>query len=737
MQKRTRGFGDLCVRFAAAACLLLLNPAWTPAQASGGVGHYTSVEVSAVRPSTPAPFVVTGLGKATVEMNGAWLFHPGDDLAWAQPDYDDSGWARIEAGKTWEEQGYRNLTGFAWYRRRIVLAPDSPEPSSHPTDWRLAFSLQGVEDAAEVYWNGRRVGAYGQVPPDPVWYDMAGAGQSEISPHLPAYVPLGRPEPGVLAIRVWKAPYVYYSFPNEGGLTGIPLLGSAAALAARDAVIWYRWLESDLYGLGLALIAGIVALLALAAWLRDRKQWMLLWLALYTVHPLALLPIVDFPGLLSFRWNYGLIAPVICVEDVALWFLLLYLLNLRDNPRLVHWTIWMSAIAVLGNFADGGLQLFQWTTWPGHLFLSLDVGFTIPALLVEAWGIVLVLFAFRKRLDVARWLLAITAMLADLVQALGNWFSQGARWTHWTLWKPFQEPLFSIGRNQFTAVDILNSLLLAAILYAVWRYQTEQSRRQNALDEELRNAQELQHVLVPETLPQIPGYAVSSAYRPAQVVGGDFFQIFATPGDAVLVVMGDVSGKGLKAAMTVALIVGAVRMLAETMDCPAEILAGLNRRLYGRMRGGFVTCVALRLDADGDCQVANAGHLPPFVNGEEMELPGALPLGLVSETGYATTTVRLAEGDRVVLYTDGLPEARNAAGELFGFERLRRLLAEDADASAVAETAVRFGQEDDVTVVRLDMVRLDVVETPARRRDEVAASAGQANGVRELRPISD
>ncbi|MGB9144709.1 MAG: PP2C family protein-serine/threonine phosphatase, partial [Acidobacteriaceae bacterium] len=474
------------------------------------------------------------------------------------------------------------------------------------------------------------------------------------------------------------------------------------------------WLEGRLYGLGLALVEGIVALLALLAWLRDRKQWMLFWLAIYMAHAVLLLPF-NVPGLLSFRWSYGLVAPAVCAEYVSLWFLLLYLLNLRDSQRLVRWTIWISVIAVIGDFGDGALQLFHWTTWPGHVFLAWDIGLTIPSLLVEIWVLVLVAFALRRRLDAARWLLAVAATLVNGIQTAGDWSGAGARWTHWTAEAVIGQPLFTAAGIEFTPATLADTLLLVAIVYAVWRYQAEQSRRQNVLDEEFRNAQELQQVLVPDSLPEVPGYTVTSAYRPAQEVGGDFFQVIPGCDGGATLVVGDVSGKGLKAAMTVALIVGAVRTLAETTNDPAEILAGLNRRLHGRMSGGFATCVALRLDANGTCTVANAGHLPPFVNGEEMSLPGALPLGMASEGDYATATVRLEAGDRLVLYTDGLPEARNAAGELFGFERVRTLLAGDADPNAVAEAALRFGQEDDVTVVRLEAVETTELRGEATR----------------------
>jgi hypothetical protein len=410
------------------------------------------------------------------------------------------------------------------------------------------------------------------------------------------------------------------------------------------------------------------------------------------------------PGLWSFRLGYGLIAPVVCAEDVSLWFLLLYLLNLRDDRRLVRWTLWMTAVAVVGDFGDGALQLFQWTTWPGHRFLAWDIGFTIPALLVECWVLVLVAFAFRRKLDAARWLLAIAAMLADVLLAVHNWGDAGARWTHWTIADLVARPLFTVAGNAFNAGTLADTLLLASILYAVWRYETEQRNRQTLLDEEFRNAQELQRVLIPSDQPALRGFAVSSAYHPAQEVGGDFFQIIPNPDDSALIAIGDVSGKGLRAAMAVALIVGALRTLAEVSTDPAQVLAGLNRRLDGRLGGGFATCLVALLQPDGRCVFANAGHLPPFLNAHEVELPGALPLGLNPNERYENQEVVLAPGDRLTLYTDGLLEARDSKGELFGFERLAKLVGNTAAAEDAIAAGVQFGQEDDITVLMVTLV---------------------------------
>jgi serine phosphatase RsbU (regulator of sigma subunit) len=114
--------------------------------------------------------------------------------------------------------------------------------------------------------------------------------------------------------------------------------------------------------------------------------------------------------------------------------------------------------------------------------------------------------------------------------------------------------------------------------------------------------------------------------------------------------------------------------------------------------------VVLRLHEDGTCVIANAGHLAPFLNEQEIELPGALPLGLSIDATYTETPVTLSVEDRLTLYTDGLVEARNEQGELFGFARVAALFAQRPDASAAVEAAVRFGQDDDVTVVSLSHV---------------------------------
>jgi len=149
--------------------------------------------------------------------------------------------------------------------------------------------------------------------------------------------------------------------------------------------------------------------------------------------------------------------------------------------------------------------------------------------------------------------------------------------------------------------------------------------------------------------------------------------------------------------MRVAMILGVLRR--ETSRGPAEILFGLNNALIAQGQLGFTTACCIRIALTGEFTVANAGHIAPYVSGRELDTPPALPLGLIPEQTYELVRGRLTPGQRLVLLSDGVPEARSSTGELYGFERLSALTAESAQ--DIASIAQRFGQEDDITVLSL------------------------------------
>jgi phosphoserine phosphatase RsbU/P len=256
-------------------------------------------------------------------------------------------------------------------------------------------------------------------------------------------------------------------------------------------------------------------------------------------------------------------------------------------------------------------------------------------------------------------------------------------------------------------LEVLVELIFVVALLAFLIRRFARSRaKEERFSSDMEAARTLQHVLIPETLPSIPHLEISTAYHPAQEVGGDFYQIFTLPrGPGVqantLIVIGDVAGKGLAAAMTVSMLVGALHSLVETTGSPAEVLAGLNRRLLGR-GSGFTTCLAIRLSPSGELTLASAGHLAPYRNGQELTSPPALPLGLDQHPEFSEQTVQLSPGDRLTLLTDGIPEAASHR-ELFGFERTARLSC--LPAAEIADAARRFGQQDDITVISIVLRR--------------------------------
>jgi hypothetical protein len=229
------------------------------------------------------------------------------------------------------------------------------------------------------------------------------------------------------------------------------------------------------------------------------------------------------------------------------------------------------------------------------------------------------------------------------------------------------------------------------------RGQVEMSRQQALLEGELAAAREVQQVLVPKEIPSTPGFEVHSVYQPAGQVGGDFFQIIPLDSGAVLIAIGDVSGKGMPAAMTVSLLVGALRTLADYTHSPREILAAMNQRMLARAGGGFTTCLLLHMDQDGSITGANAGHLAPYLNGAEIEMENSFPLGISAESSYPETAFTLNAGEQLTLVTDGVLEARTKDGELFGFARTQAISRQGAE--QIAKTAQEFGQDDDITVL--------------------------------------
>jgi len=260
------------------------------------------------------------------------------------------------------------------------------------------------------------------------------------------------------------------------------------------------------------------------------------------------------------------------------------------------------------------------------------------------------------------------------------WFFELSRW-------PFP----------FSFQDVADMVMLLGVM-AVLPLRFARSRRDEEwLAREIESARTVQQVLIPTEIPSIPGFNIQCVYKPAGHVGGDFFQIIPIASGSSLIAIGDVSGKGMPAAMTVSLLVGTLQTLADTTGSPREILSAMNHRMLTRSHGGFTTCLVLRVDPDGTLTMANAGHIAPYLAGQELTLKNSLPLGISADTIYLESTFQILAGQQLTLLTDGVVEARNSSGVLFGFEATAAISAESAH--QIAKIAELFGQEDDITVL--------------------------------------
>jgi hypothetical protein len=239
-------------------------------------------------------------------------------------------------------------------------------------------------------------------------------------------------------------------------------------------------------------------------------------------------------------------------------------------------------------------------------------------------------------------------------------------------------------------------LFAGTVALVLTRRFTQDARARDQLEAEMTAAREVQDLLLSNQA-EAPGFRVETSYLPAAELGGDFFQLLPGDDGGLLVVVGDVSGKGLRAAMIVGVVIGAIR--TATNRAPAPLLAHINQALAGRSGEGFVTCCVCALSPAGKLTAANAGHIVPYLNGKPLELPSGLPLGIVRGIDWEEAQFQLSPGARLVLLSDGVVEAKDSNGVLLGFDGLEAALKDHGSAVGLAQYAREFGQEDDITVV--------------------------------------
>ena len=240
-----------------------------------------------------------------------------------------------------------------------------------------------------------------------------------------------------------------------------------------------------------------------------------------------------------------------------------------------------------------------------------------------------------------------------------------------------------------------------------------------SIEQELRMARSIQQASLPKEVPKLEGWQITPFYQPAREVGGDFYDFHSLSEGRLGLVVGDATGKGVPAALLMSTTCGMLQLAAEVLDSssPGEILERVNEALLARIpQNMFVTCFyALLEPKSGSLRYANAGHDLPYLgrgNGEAEELRArGMPLGLMPGMGYEEKETILEAGEVILLYSDGLVEAHHPKGEMFGFPRLRELVAEHAEEERslgdfLMEELYSFvgegwEQEDDITLLTL------------------------------------
>ncbi len=661
----------------------------------------------------------TGLGHSIL-LDSGWRVGITSDPAAAQPDFDDSQWAVREAKEAIREvpEPSTDRPGaggaasappaseprrgphrrYAWFRLHLKLAPNHGPiallidmPVTQSSTIEVSTSGPGVT----VFANGQQVQPEGPNGADPQRYQT-------ISRMYDLKVPPDQTSL-VLVVRTLYIPFGFNAYTNFFA-TRTLRLGEPRDLESRLLVWRNRMLFERLPQLVYSLVLVVLALFLFALYMVQRGHNEYLWLALHELvqAPIAYIELAGSSGRIDSLWYGAIILQLLLISAYLFFEFLVSFLTL--SPR---WYIrGLRYLAPILATAAPALLLVGHLRSAGFVLIVVFLGCLVW---ISGWLIfiftTLIAATVKRNFEAGLLLVPLVLSLVGVIEPVVTASMTDA------LGRPYHSPLTVMAGPipiHFASIaDLTGVLAIVIIIFGRFvRIQREQQR----VNSELSAARSLQELMIPQEKVATPGFEVESVYCPANEVGGDFYHVQPMDDGGVLVVIGDVAGKGLKAAMSVSMIMGALRRTHE--HSPARILESMNRVLTGN--DSFTTCLAAWFGADGSLVLASAGHLPPYLNSQEVAVPGGLPLGVLAEASYEEIRLYLHPGDRILLLSDGVVEARRPTGELFGFDRVHNL--SNQTAFTIADTARTFGQQDDITVL--------TVRRLARRPAEALTGAG-------------
>ena len=602
-----------------------------------------------------------------IPLSGQWRTHAGDDLAWASPGFDDSSWQTTDLADAVVQPGWH------WYRLRIQVSAQTPP---------LALLLDAPVGSSEVWIDGRAVPGL-QI--SPFW--KTARNRLRLIPLPSASKPIE------VALRVFYSKTTDEMWRKSA--LRVLLGGIREARATVESDTDRRFvglLPSGLINLAFVLAGFGSLVLFFSQPSRHEYLWLGLYLIIYGSGGFTFVAVSNaaLPYWVNDLLSDPLVYPLLIVQIEFTYAFI---------GRSVGRTWRMCQMALLAMIP------FAYLAWTGLVSGRAYLMTEVLASLIVATGLPALLFIHFWRGNREAGLLVLASLLPAASIGAGD-LSPLGQFFGWRRLASFYIAGPAFGPITLGWTDLAGLVFLLAIGALMFRRFNRVSAEQARTAAELDSAREIQQRLVPLTLPTVPGFRIGSAYLPAEEVGGDFYQVLEQTGGATLIVIGDVSGKGLKAAMTGALVLGALRNMTQENLSPSRILFRLNSQLASSSDGGFVTCLCIHIAPDGTLTVANAGHLPPWRNGEEVPLESSLPLGITADTTYPESNLHLNPGDTLTFLSDGVVEAQSATGELFGFDRTRSISTQTAE--AIAHAAQDFGQQDDITVLTLQFAPAEV-----------------------------
>lgn len=595
-------------------------------------------------------------------------YHFGDDPdgtpGWADPGLDDSSWPIAPHG-SWPLPAFYS-DGFMWVRMTVPVHGDAAGPLAiRVTEKANLTDSYVVSD--EVYVNGRLAGRRGSLPPHPKLVLSGRDAVYELDP--------GTVEPGktaVVAFRAWY-PQILRA-PTRGGVDLFTIDEVRILRIASHSDYLAKVLASG-PDLVLNCAIGLLGVGLLILWRLEGGRQLLFSSAMLISFPLydAVAGLEDM-GLVSWPWGVDtVIFPALRLLTMAVTIEFVWATHGLRIPALKRLAqaamIVRNGSAVIVRLAVAPSLLAYWSDR-----VRLPAGGVVDLIVLGANLYALFTRKHNRMIAAAVALIPFSSLMQKFAGVADGTIG------------PIHFDYFNLA--YFVAALVL-FITLGRRAWVAWRARDE-------LRAEFETAREVQQRLVAPAK-SVPGFRIESIYEPAKQVGGDFFRVVPEGGGALLVVMGDVSGKGLPAAMTVSAVFGALQSTPPVS--PAWILSALNTGLAGQLHGGFVTCCVARIRSNGMVTIANAGHLSPYLNGVEVEIEAGLPLGIVPDAEYKESELVLRPNESITFLSDGVVEARSKSGELFGFERTQGVIRSGAE--AIARAAKDFGQEDDITVLSI------------------------------------